>query len=856
MDNSFKKTDKLINYIPIISGISLIYLSISAFNYTEPADIFLNNGLLSPAYLLLFMFIGYKYGLAKNDQTSDKAVSSQLKYAGIFYGLIIITTLVSSFITEGIKDFTQILLLFTAGVPEELWFVPAGIFSVLLFDKLKNKLETKTIVKLSAFFFILTLLITTYGELPISYLNIAKSYVEYIFRGSHCGMFTAILFVSLGVRISEKGIAIKVKKLVFILCASVLLMLMEITMLSLKADISSSLFFLSSVPATISIFYIILSVNKINDGLNFSVNVGATILFVGQMLCSICNKITVSKDFLFASLFSSTSEKAEIILLFSSLIAFAVQAYLNEGRWVDSFAHTIESFIIFILKPAAYIMTAFGTKFKNVILIIAFGTLPVTLYFFERNIKHSLWSNVFICCLVAIILCSLSYPMKARKKSSTVFTVFLFTAITIYLSSKLFDVYTYGQTGKMMLLFFLPLVTIVSNRKDFLHELLKNYTTGIYLSFSVFVTYCIMFRPYDITRYKGAFCNANMCGLYLVTVCAVALCSLPNSFSKKDFSKNILHWIVFGTSFGFILLTISRTALAGALIAVLVKMCAVLAYKSVNNTTVLQKAKSVFSTVTPFLVVITAGLVLSYTSVRLIPGLIDRPAYLFKEITEQLEYKVLPGAGLADANYISPLRFLQAWNSRSVSGYESVNELSTGRIAIYLEYLKNLSFIGHSYERMYIESEAAATYAHNVFLQTAYNCGIIAGVVYLAYCVFCLVYGLRRYLKKDQFSLYSVMAISTYVVCGMFESMEAYYFPLLFFALIGLLPIVCAQHEPGSQNHTIICSDVSLDQTRAKLRMQKAFAVATVLVVCIVLLYFIFIASSNPNKPILNEMLK
>ena len=257
----------------------------------------------------------------------------------------------------------------------------------------------------------------------------------------------------------------------------------------------------------------------------------------------------------------------------------------------------------------------------------------------------------------------------------------------------------------------------------------------------------------------------------------------------------------------------------------------------------------------PFIPVIVVGLIIVYVSVRFIPGIIDCPAYLINEITGQMEYKVLPGAKLTDENYISPLRFLQAWLNRSLTGYETVNDLSTGRVTIYLEYLKKLSFNGHMYERISIEGEPFTMLAHNVFLQIAYNCGIVTGVLYLVYCAFCIINGSYRYLKKDAFALFPAIGISAYAACGMFESMEAYYYPLLFTAFLGLLPLLCNQREQDLQA-AANSSELLMEQTRVKLRMQKAISIVAVLTLCMVLIYLVFAASEDPNKYILDEMLK
>lgn len=851
MNYSSAKTEKLINFIPIISGISLIGFMASGFNYNEPADIFFNNGILSLSYPLLFMFSGYKYGQIQNESHSSTHIKKQLKHTGILYAFAAVVTFIWHLLKEDAFVHRQIFRILTGGFPNELWFVPAGVLSLLAFRALKNKFKTKTILRISAVLFIFSLLISTYGILPVPFLQTLKSFSDSVFASSHCGVFSAMLFVSLGVKLSEKATALKTRTLVFIMCASFIVMLIETALFSTRDDANLILFFLSSFPAAFSIFSLIMRVPDIKSCPSFIADIGVILLFIGQLLCSLFKKFASESFF---SL-SQASQKFEVILLLSLVTGFAVPAFFSKDRKIDTFAHYIEETILFLLKPPAYLMSFIGTKIKNVILIFAFGTLPVLLWFFERGTQTGLCSDIFFCCLVAVILCSLSYPMKAKKKNGTVLTLFLLCALTIYLGAKSSGVISYNQNGKMLLYFVLPFITIVSNRKDFFPELWKNYSTGIYLSFSTFITYCLMFRPYDITRYKGAFCNANMCGLYLVVVCAVALCNLPNTFVKKDFSKNFIHWLVFGTSFGFIMLTISRTAFTGAVAAILVKMCAVLIRNCENKKTVLQKTKSVFLSVTPLLAVAATGLAVSYISVRFIPGLIDRPAFLFKEITEQMQYKVLPGAGIGDENYISPLRFFQAWANRSLTDSESINSYSTGRITIYLEYLKNLSFSGHKYERIHIDGEELPMFAHNAFLQTAYNCGIVAGVFYLSYLIFCSACGSYRYLKKDEFAAYPVIITGAYAVCGMFESMESYYYPLFFALFIGLIPLFYTNKDSNAQAAEA-SSDSVLKQTTLKLRIQKILAITAVVALCLVLIFLVFTASIKPNKYILEEMLK
>jgi hypothetical protein len=67
---------------------------------------------------------------------------------------------------------------------------------------------------------------------------------------------------------------------------------------------------------------------------------------------------------------------------------------------------------------------------------------------------------------------------------------------------------------------------------------------------------------------------------------------------------------------------------------------------------------------------------------------------------------------------------------------DSNDDVSNGRLDIFIAYLKETSFKGHPNMGFMDEDGVEYTHAHNSYLQVFYNFGIIAGVAFLIICIF------------------------------------------------------------------------------------------------------------------------
>ena len=99
---------------------------------------------------------------------------------------------------------------------------------------------------------------------------------------------------------------------------------------------------------------------------------------------------------------------------------------------------------------------------------------------------------------------------------------------------------------------------------------------------------------------------------------------------------------------------------------------------------------------------------------------------------------------------------------RYKKGIDDDRTFSSGRIEIWKEYFENLTFGGHDSSKLYIEYNGGIIQAnaHNSFLQTAYQSGIMSGVSYLMIVLFLLIFGIKRFIKNaDNNILFALMAM-------------------------------------------------------------------------------------------------
>lgn len=127
------------------------------------------------------------------------------------------------------------------------------------------------------------------------------------------------------------------------------------------------------------------------------------------------------------------------------------------------------------------------------------------------------------------------------------------------------------------------------------------------------------------------------------------------------------------------------------------------------------------------------------------------------------------------------------------SGSLETGDLSNGRIGLYLVYLENLNLVGHEEMGVVLPSGETAVHAHNVFIQTAYDCGIPTGIVFTVVLVLLFVFSLRFWMRekdKNRCAMMPALLLGGFLVIGMVEWIFHFSNPFTIVVLFGIAPIL------------------------------------------------------------------
>lgn len=818
------------NFCIAVCGIFSVFLCSTEVSNYEFTDVIVYNAILPIVYPLLFILFGY--GL----QTQQISFCKTAKRMLIWYAASITIFLCLSAIYQIVNNSFLIrtfmlncLFVFTKGVPNALWFIPAVLISGEIFFATKKKVSVEKLLFPSFFLYVFSCFILTYSSCLGGSFSLLYGYATAVFGEKHGGVFSVLFFVVIGAYIGHKPQNEKnSKKKIIILIACFLSLVLELTFVKNMNLSFNSLFYFTSPLFAVSLFNFLPKDKNSSFHLSEIGIFGESALIAGQTICSCVPLLPALSVFFSNSIYQNRSIEREFALLLSFILGVFIYVVTNKKKpYSNEICRSIRRMVFNIGLPFAFIMTVFKKKTRDNIIRICFAILPFLLWCTERELYPVICSKLFKLCLTVIVLCCCQYRNKMLQIKTSVFLSVFFTSCLIIVSSCLFGLLNYLFIGNIILFFVFPVALICSYDESITEKFLKLYTDGIYISYAAYFVYCSMFRPYDITRYKGAFCNANMNGLYLVVVLVCAIYRLHGDFSLKKIKSSFLDTFVFGSSFAFILFSISRTALAGAVCASgAVIVVSVFSKKQINSKTKI--VRNFLSNIIVIGILIPIGTVLTYACIRVIPAIVDRPIFLQREIHELMEYKVRQGASFFDPEYISPKRFITAFLSRSAGSFENVNDFSTGRIDIYKAYINSLSLFGHSSLRIPIPNEVNRAYAHNAFLQIAFNLGIITGISWLGIILYIWFKTAIASKKGKTCAIFSVASIAAYASCGLFESMETFIYPLLFIALISIIPLFSSfvDHSIVVENNNEISE---LAGYKVKIVFKKIIAVFFVL---------------------------
>ncbi|MCM1103102.1 MAG: hypothetical protein NC409_03255 [Clostridium sp.] len=299
-------------------------------------------------------------------------------------------------------------------------------------------------------------------------------------------------------------------------------------------------------------------------------------------------------------------------------------------------------------------------------------------------------------------------------------------------------------------------------------QIVHHMLGALLLHFCLMIVMCCLHRPYHyyrFNRYPMWFHTVASTGIYLSAVAAAALLRLFLTIrdSGTVFRKAWTRWAAYGVVLAYITLAMPRTALmAVAGTAAALAIGAAIVYRP--------KLRSYLQVAGMMLASLLISLPVVYTVTRCVPAVVNEPVYLNGD--EDFDEAVRVGEAPDSGRYMNvralvrlwagrlwvpqefiekyledhasgnlPLRVLTELASGQITGLPEItdekeedfilNEMSNGRLAIFLDYLEHLTWTGHAQMGFDGEYEMLSGHAHNSFIQNAFDFGIPAGVLSL-----------------------------------------------------------------------------------------------------------------------------
>lgn len=329
---------------------------------------------------------------------------------------------------------------------------------------------------------------------------------------------------------------------------------------------------------------------------------------------------------------------------------------------------------------------------------------------------------------------------------------------------------------------------------------LEGMLYGIAIWFFVQQTIAFGFRPYDYVRYRGLYSGETQNGVfYMIAFCAFTGMWLLLKKRKARRAPRVLCFLLSAGSVGFQLLTGGRASFFGLVTA------AVLAYMAYD---IIMCSSFRHWLLQGILLSICIVLLfpVAYGCVRYLPAVLHHPVWFegeyhedysvhsydpwnsdryisFEEALENNVGRILQilGIELSGEEGQARLRIPGTLTVHAAPGepgssidhpfsfeetdfYDSVSIRRT----IYYYYATHLNLAGHSKTEagFYMEGGVYQDHAHNMFLQIAYDYGIVAGILFVFWNAWCLI---RLLLRKDMQGIICASFLAAVLVYGCAE---------------------------------------------------------------------------------------
>ena len=270
-----------------------------------------------------------------------------------------------------------------------------------------------------------------------------------------------------------------------------------------------------------------------------------------------------------------------------------------------------------------------------------------------------------------------------------------------------------------------PLVHIIVKKEskcDYFYAL----SIGTISVFIIFIFVSFLFVPLSFTQYSSIIGNPNEMGQYLsfVMVCILYLCAK---------TRQVRYTIIFDIAVSFVIFSISRTTYLCAIFVIAITF----AYIALNKG-VIKAMKSSIKNIVIFVAIFlitfsmmtTGNQVLRNAEKQILGEEVIYYAKLYKYDGTTLTMK-----GLKEYIMLRVGKGVNEETDNNANKKFSANEASSGRIAIWENFLADVHFKGHDREdKVFVKSTNREwSDAHNVYINSAYYYGILTSLLFIFY---------------------------------------------------------------------------------------------------------------------------
>ncbi len=507
--------------------------------------------------------------------------------------------------------------------------------------------------------------------------------------------------------------------------------------------------------------------------------------------------------------------------------------------------------VIGIIILTAYDIKSF-IKLPYLIWIVAYGLYALLSFEGWKVLIDNevlLRTNLWVAGLYGILFIRLLYRVIVERDKAQVRWIPFSICMLMLVGMALIRT-DYQWTISILVICLLLFLTDFKERD--LNNLYCGIIDGILIGFLIIQMQAWMYRPYDKVRYEGMYSHPNLNALFYL--CAY-WAALGKWYLLKLKQKNILLRIPFILLAGLIIGTMFYTGGRASFITAIVMTFVFLVFQFISK----KKWKIMEFVVDGFVIVLSIGICIlpSFWLIRYIPMYVREPLYFiadeingldkkiqihdqndsekFVEFDEALEEmferylwllddvtaQALEGfirdfpdslklsiqadaAELVEFELFKPTAIVEPGSDNkhplNLSGEKGEGAYDS-RIDIYRYFLGKLKWIGeeNTVQGVWIRPWYQASHCHNVFLQFAYDFGIIIGVMFILFVLISYITALicliKRRTGQNYFRLFVTVGYTTlFVVFGMLEIDWAY--TQLPFTLFFLVQYVIVHKEP------------------------------------------------------------